>query len=130
MGDRYRPGTGSRLDGGDSDDLAALDRYGIGERNPVTGLYESYDIPTGHRLLSDEEEGTAVSWQQILECWDLVIPDWSSEYGHRLVAVKNEMFWSEFRAHLIGLLSADTRLSRHFRPRTSQPETGGDPDAE
>lgn len=130
MGDRPRPGSGSRLDGGDPDDLDVLDQFGVGQRDPLTGLYESYDIPTGHRLLTAEGEGRKVTWVEIFDNWDLIIPDWSAEYGHRLVAVKDEMRWPEFRAHLLGLLSADTRLSRNFQPKQQPDSPGGDPDAE
>lgn len=130
MGGRNRPGSRGRHSGGvpaDGDGLDVLDQFGVGERNPLTGLYDTYNIPTGQQV-NGAEGGTAeVSWDQILGCFDLIVPDFASEYGVRLVEVRATMRWGEFRTLLLGLLSTNSRVFRRFAPPPGP--GGGDADA-
>ena len=117
MGIRYRPGSTGRLDGGASEGVDALDRYGIGEKDPVTGLYEAYDLPDG----SPAHAGEAVEWTAILTRWPLIVADFASEYRVRLHRELPDLSWREFRDLIAGLLAADTRLARALQPETEAP---------
>lgn len=118
MGIRYRPGSTSRsagIDGdcGDESGLAAIAQYGVGQRDPLTGTYESYDFPDGHPATLTEAEGaTPVSWDTLRDKWPLIVADFSSEYTIRLAETR--MPWPEFWWHLTGLLATDTRINRHL----------------
>lgn len=115
MGGGAGPGSGGRRDGGQpQSDLEALDQYGVGEKNPVTGLYENYDIPEGHAANRVDEGGTPVEWETLIGQWPLIVADFASEYGVRLPG--SSMRWPEFQWLLHGLFAADTRISRFFRP--------------
>lgn len=118
MGVRYRPGSASRHHGGaPHDGLDAIDRYGVGEKDPITGLYESYDLPEGH----EAHGGETVAWQAILTRRPLLVADFASEYGIRLNGEMDRMTWREFADLTVGLLAADTRLARAFQPETEAP---------
>lgn len=128
MGERPGPGSSGRPDGGLT--LGDLDQYGVGERNPVTGLYSAYNLPDGHPAEGREEgDYPPPTWAELLDCFELIVPDFASEYQVRLTVARRSMGWCEFRSLLFGLLAADTRLARHFRakrnPEDEQPE-GGD----
>jgi hypothetical protein len=52
-----------------------------------------------------------------LEFYPLVVADFASEYGIRLALLNDaDMTWREFWTLTCGLLTADTRLYRKFRP--------------
>lgn len=50
----------------------------------------------------------------MLPLFPMIVADFSSEYGIRLLG--SGMRWPEFDWHVRGLLSARTRLLRHFAP--------------
>lgn len=116
MEDRWRPKSGA--DAGEAEQGSeAVERYGRGEQDPVTGLYEWYeDIPT-----TVTTPGTEVSWAQIFEAWTLVEADFQQAYGIDLERQLRRS-WRWFAVRCTGLLSSpDTRLYRHFAA-TQQPE--------
>ncbi|HON76804.1 MAG TPA: hypothetical protein PLQ23_16840, partial [Dermatophilaceae bacterium] len=115
------PGSAGRHDGGGSG-LAAIHKYGGGEYDPVTGLWEYYEFPPGHEARGQEAE--EVSWRDLLDQWVLLEADWLSEYHERLSAVWAALSWREFVVGVVGLFAADTRLSRHFAPPTPDPMGG------
>jgi hypothetical protein len=127
VGIRYRPGNVGRhgVGGQPLEGLEALDTYGIGAKDPVTGLYENYDIPAGHPANRLEEAGEAIAWPAIAEQWPLIVADFASEYGVRLPDVV--MRWPEFEWLVSGLFAVDSRLRRHFFP---PPEPGTETDVE
>jgi hypothetical protein len=119
VGERYIPGSGGRRDGGQPGDLEALDQYGIGEKDPATGIYPSYDVPKGHAAEATVEDGTPITWDAIAGQWPLIVADFSSAYGIRLVGAS--MRWPEFAWHIHGLLQTESRLSRFFAPPEPSP---------
>ena len=123
MGIRYRPGNPGRHGGGGqpAEDLAALDDYGVGVKDPLTGLYESYDLPDGHPAKRTDEEGAPLDWEVVAEHFELVAADFASEYGVRLLG--SGMRWPEFSWYVAGLWSCDSRLRRVLAP---EPEPEND----
>lgn len=94
--------------------------YGRGRKDPVSGLYEWYEIPDE---VAQRERGEGVSWGQILQHWRLIEADLASEYGVDVEdrALMRARSWRWLETLLIGLLAADTRLARALNP---QPEAG------
>jgi hypothetical protein len=117
VGGGAEPGSISRLDegGAGTDEVggfAAIARYGIGEQD-AQGVYDEYDLPEGHAALRTAQESRPVTWSEILACREVIVADFSSEYGIRLERLANhDLSWIEFAAHVMGLLAADTRLHR------------------
>lgn len=116
MGGEGRPGSGGPQSGGLPDDVV-----GVGDYDPVTGLYESYEAR--HRA----EQGASVSFDDVLAERDLLISDFASEYGIRLAQVLDTLPWREFTALVAGLFACDSRLYRRFRV-DDKPTGGGDDD--
>jgi hypothetical protein len=56
----------------------------------------------------------------LFEQWPLLVADFSDTYSIRLIGEYSSMSWHEFVMHASGLLSVDSRLSRHF---ASEPVT-------
>jgi hypothetical protein len=56
----------------------------------------------------------------VLDQWPLIEADFSSEYGIELEDVFLTRSWRWFTVKVSGLLVAETRLARYFRP---DPET-------
>jgi hypothetical protein len=129
VGVRHQPGSSGRLPGGQTEQLSGLDaiaQYGIGERDPLTGLYEAYDIPEGHAAQGGAEEGHPVTWTQLVEQWELIVADFTSEYGIDLRARRHTMPWRDFAIWAQGLMTADTRIARHFRRQPAGEVAGND----
>jgi hypothetical protein len=95
--------------------IASFDQYGWGEKDPITGQYEGYDLPR-----EVVPTGEPVGWNDIIAQWSLLEADFSSEYGVELEDAFLTRSWRWFTVKLSGLLAADTRLSRHFRPEPPQ----------
>lgn len=133
MGDGGSPGTDSRHgDGGQPvDRLAEYDRlgFGVGRRDPVTGIYEVYDVPEWYKAKRRHEaaasEGGGIPWAEIFAQWGLLVADFASEYRIRLTTDIRCMTWREFKQLTRGLLAAETRLSRYFTlpPDVDDPAT-------
>jgi len=51
------------------------DPYGRGSRDPVSGLYEWYDIPAEVQAQEQGPAEGAVTWTDLLSMWDLVEAD-------------------------------------------------------
>lgn len=116
MGDGPSPKSTDSGDG-DTGGLGDIDRYGVGERDPVTGLYENYDFPAGHPATQEvDTETPPITWPAIFGQAELIEADFRSEYQLELTQVYRTATWRWFRVRVQGLLYADTRLSRHFRP--------------
>jgi hypothetical protein len=119
LGGWGQPGSTGRRDGGQGDPdidpeargLEAIARYGVGDPDPETGLFESYDLPEA--LTAGQGEG-GIPVLTLLEQWDLIELDFSTVWGIRLSV--DPITWREFKLRLSGLLSCDSRLSRHFAP--------------
>jgi hypothetical protein len=91
--------------------VAALDQYGGGEKDPVTGLYEWYEVPDGVTKAQH-----TLSWDAVFDddCWPLLVADFQSEYHINLRAVFRTQSWDWFTDCVAGLMSCDSRLFRHF----------------
>lgn len=107
MGVRHPPGSTGRLGGGQSDDLA---QYGRGECRD--GIYEWYELP---------DEGSSLTLDDLLEQEDLLILDFQEVYGIALEEA-DHLTWWQFRRRVIGLMSTESRISRHFA-RAAEPDT-------
>lgn len=81
-------------------------RWGVGDYDEASGLYESYEDPqlTIGRLLTDH--------------WDLVDADLHEIYGldSEDPVVLDERTWGWFKRRLIGLLSCECRIQRKLAP--------------
>lgn len=56
-------------------------------------------------------------YSDVLEQWPLIIADFSTVYGIRLVLEYPGMLWHEFIMLLAGVFAdPDSRLSKHFAP--------------
>ena len=120
MGIGVGPGSTRRYGSGDQGTaetgIEALERYGYGEKDPVTGLYEGYDLPAGHPAGQSGDQVT-VSWVEIFGQWPALVADFASEYRIRLDRESDStLSWAAFRVYVQGLMSADSRLTRHFTP--------------
>lgn len=94
----------------------AIARYGVGEPDPVTGIYAVYDIP-------EEVVAPKVSIAELIEDWVLVVADFATEYQVRL-AVVTDMTWREFVTLLTGLLSTpDSRIYRTFAQKHQEDDS-------
>lgn len=114
MEQRWRPGS-TRPE----PEAAALDRYGRGEYDPITELWDEYEIP------QDKWEAIgapALTWEQLFERWHLVECDFHSEFGVDLdePGLLRSRSWRWFRARIAGLVSADTRIYRALAPKPSK----------
>lgn len=104
MGERPVPGSTGRLDAGGARQYDHLAKFGRGRIiDEETGEYETYQIPDGY---SEAEEFT---WSQAVDVWELIVCDFASEYPSVRMA---GLSWREFEMYVIGLRTADTRLSR------------------
>jgi hypothetical protein len=83
----------------------------------VTGLHRRYDVTPHAKAVA---EGRAVGWLDILRQWPLVEADLHEVYGLDVGddALMRARSWRWLRTRILGLLSADTRLCRHFTPET------------
>lgn len=94
--------------------------YGRGEYDPVTGLWEWYELP-------EERTQPRVSWGDILSRWPLVEADLHEVYG--IDAEDRELMrsrsWRWLETRIAGLLAADTRLSRALAPEPELPSIPG-----
>ncbi len=90
----------------------AIAQYGRGERDPISGVYEWYEIPQGNPARG----GQLVGWPEILTHWPLIEADLHSEYGIDTGAGALLRPWPWLRTRIVGLLSADTRLARALTP--------------
>lgn len=126
MGGGRKPGSTGRHDGGPADDVLtdeALNPLGRGEYDPVTGIWDWYaDPPAGE----EDEGGEPISWEQLAAQRPLIVADFASEYGIRLII--EPVTWVEYVPLLHGLLRADTRLYRRFAPKHDDDPSGGDDD--
>lgn len=124
MGTRLRPGTTSRLDGGNRGGeqltgLAAIAQFGEGPQD-ANGRYAFYNIPSGHAASRTKaEQGEPVRWTEIVEQRQRLVADFRSEYGVDLDDEFDDMPWPWFEDHVAGLMQANTRLGRHFAPKPS-----------
>jgi hypothetical protein len=123
VGVRWPPGTPSRLHGGEDRTLTGLDaiaQYGIGQRDPLTGLYEAYDIPAGHAAAQTqtpgERKGKPVTWPELIGQWSLLECDFGTQYGVELEDAIKIRTWRWFRVKCEGILAAETRINRYFFP--------------
>jgi hypothetical protein len=91
------------------------DRYGRGARDPVSGLYEWYEIPED---LARQRDGEAVSWEAILSHWTLIEADLQQQYGIDVEdrALMRGRTWRWLRLRIVGLLNTDSRLHRALAP--------------
>jgi hypothetical protein len=100
--------------------LEAVEEYGWGEKDPLTGLYEGYELPRDLR-----ESGRAVSWPELLAHWSLLEYSFHSALGIDLEDVWRRKSWRWFTVRVKHLLSTDTPLARFFAPdddQTPKPE--------
>lgn len=106
---------GSTPPGGKPGAAQGIQSYGRGRYDEQSGLYEWYETPEHVRR---QEAGTAVTWEQILTRWDLVEADLHETYGIDLDQPRllPRHTWRWLQSRIIGLLSADTRLSRALAP--------------
>lgn len=121
MGDRWGPksGGGVRPPARTEPGSASLEKYGRGEKNSATGLYEFYDIPEEHK------PGNPVSWVTILEQWRLL----EFDFHHILhvpdiSAILPDVSWVWFESRVSGLLSTPGLLSRFFTADDEEPSDG------
>lgn len=110
----WRPFSPGPEPGGPSIAEQRLFGVGCGEYDPVSGLYEWYE----GGLQPTRRQGTAqVTREALLGQWPLVEADFQETYGLDLSGgLLGERSWRWFQVRLYGLLSADSRLSRHFAP--------------
>lgn len=111
---RWPPGSG----GPEQVGTARFAQYGRGRLDPETGLYEWYDIPQAAK----PGKGKTIRWQDILTRWALVEADLHSEYGIDVDDrdLLRRRTWRWLRIRILGLLAADTRLSRALAPADNQ----------
>lgn len=114
MGGGDQPGSTGRRTGGPPGDpeADALEQYGRGTKDPLTGLYEWYEDVSAD--LQGQGEGFSVL--SLVENWPLIAADFASEYGIRLALPG--LSWHEFSNLLTGLLTAETRTFRRFTADT------------
>ena len=90
------------------------EQYGRGNRDPVTGLYEWYEIPPEVREYEDQPE---LGWLDLLAHWTLIEADLHSEYGIDVEdrALIRARSWRWLQARILGLLSVKSRLRRALK---------------
>ncbi|RLL70308.1 hypothetical protein D7M15_09090 [Streptomyces sp. Z26] len=58
-----------------------------------------------------------MTWAQLLEQWPLIETDLHAEYGIDVGSgILRARTWRWLRVRIAGLLTADTRVARHFAP--------------
>lgn len=114
-----QPGDPTGAPGGEQGRILDDHEYGRGAYDPVTGLWEWYELPE-ERATS----GQRVSWAEILTNWRLVEADLHDVYGidveDRELMRSRSWRWLEVR--ITGLLAADTRLYRALAPEPELPD--------
>ncbi|TXL91925.1 hypothetical protein EW053_04425 [Streptomyces sp. IB2014 016-6] len=61
-----------------------------------------------------------MTWDAILEQWDLVEADLQETYQIDVDSgILRDRSWRWLRVRIAGLISTDSRLSRHFAPKES-----------
>lgn len=64
-----------------------------------------------------------MTWERILGQWPLIEADLHSEYGIDADSgILRERSWRWLQVRILGLLSAETRLYRHFAPPPEDPK--------
>lgn len=128
MGVRRRPksfdrgngpaSSGEAAAGSEGSGFAAIAKYGVGEPDPVTGIYRVYEVPA-------EVTNPKVSILDLVEDWHLVVSDFAQLYSIRLATV--DMTWREFVVLLTGLLAVnDSRLFQRATKKWEAEDGGGD----
>lgn len=111
MGDERRPKSTDVLREQEPESgLAALEQYGWGEKDPVTGFYEGYNLP---KELAGKA-GPSVSWAQIAEQWSLVEYCFHQILGVDLEPIWPSVTWRWFSARIRMFLATDTPLAHYF----------------
>jgi hypothetical protein len=125
VGDRCRPKSDGGSDGREGQSgLAAVEEYGWGEKDPLTGLYEGYDLPKDLR-----QQSRAVGWPELLAQWGLLEYSFHTVLGIDLEDAWHRKSWRWFAVRVKHLLSQDTPLARFFAPddaETPKPEAPRD----
>lgn len=121
MGGRWRPGSnGPGQPGPAPSSAAGWDAYGRGHRDPITGLYEWYDVPETER----PPEGPQLTWHDLTRYprWLLVeadLQDCGVDIDDR--ALMRSRTWRWLQVRIVGLLyKPETRIARMLAE--SQPE--------
>lgn len=97
---------------------------GGGKQDPETGLYEWYERPPGWEERPQGIPG--LTWTKLLEQWLLVEDDLHQVYGIDVATgILRERNWRWLRTRIVGLLSTDSRTSRHFVPPPKRGRQGG-----
>lgn len=107
-------------DGQGKSGYEAIEEYGWGEKDPLTGIYEGYDLPKQLR-----QSGREVSWADLFAQWTLLEFTFHSALGIDLEDVWRRKSWRWFSVRVKHLLSTDTPLARYFAPdddETPKPE--------
>ena len=101
------------------------DQYGRGRRDPVTGLYEWYDIPPEVR---QAEEAPELTWDSLLQHWALIEADLHQEYQVDVEdrALMRARSWRWLETRILGLLSVHSRLARALRPKPEEAPDGAE----
>ena len=116
--------------GGPSAGVARLLGVGCGEYDPVTGLYEWYEggIPAPKQGRA-RQGAPELTWDRLLAQWPLIEADLHSEYGIDVEdgraegnGILQRRTWRWLQIRILGLLSAETRLHRHFAPPPEDPQ--------
>lgn len=119
MGDRWRPksSSGVRESARPEQGVEAFEKYGQGEKNPVTGLYEWYDLPPGIA----RGQGDPVTWPEIVEQWRLLEFDFHAILRVDLSDTLKVRSWRWFELRVQGLLaSRHSLLSDYFTKTDSE----------
>ncbi len=105
---RIRPGSTAP---GEDDRADGIEQYGWGERDPVTGLFEGYDIPD---TKWSQIRGRAAGWREILPHLGVIDVDMHAVYGIDVEddALMSARSGSWLRARVLGVV-ADTRTRSH-----------------
>ena len=104
--------------------LAAIEQYGRGEKDPVTGYYDWYDLPEDHAAHGGQGP-QEVRFLDLIEQWPLVVADFA-DLGVRLHQERDSLTWAEFHSLLSGLLLDPTsRLWRHCTRETDEEADDG-----
>ena len=104
----------------DASPAVDIDQYGRGEYDPVTGLFEWYEVPPEQQARI-EAAGERVTWGRLLDLWGLVeadLQDRGIDVDDR--ALMGARSWRWLRTRIRGLLSTDSRTARALAPRRSR----------